>query len=60
MSMARGKNGRPERKMKPIILVLCEGQEMCQRVSIRLGDKTQRFVFQEDNLFLLCHHPLGS
>lgn len=24
--MARGKNGRPARKMKPVILVLCEGE----------------------------------
>ena len=24
--MTRGKNGRPDRKMKPIILVLCEGE----------------------------------
>ena len=24
--MIRGKNGRPERKMKPVILVLCEGE----------------------------------
>lgn len=24
--MAQGKNGRPERKMKPVILVLCEGE----------------------------------
>lgn len=24
--MARGKSGRPERKMKPVILVLCEGE----------------------------------
>lgn len=49
--MARGKNGRPERKMKPVILVLCEGEtEECYvehlKQKYRLPEELQKGKFE--------------
>ena len=62
MSMARGKNGRPERKMKPVILVLCEGEtEECYvehlKQKYRLPIKIiSRIVGQQINQRLINRH----
>lgn len=60
--MARGKNGRPERKMKPVILVLCEGEtEECYvehlKQKYRLPIKiVSKIVGQQINQKLINRH----
>ncbi len=60
--MARGKSGRPNRKMKPVILVLCEGEsEECYvehlKQKYRLPIKiVSRIVGQQINQKLINRH----
>jgi cell division FtsZ-interacting protein ZapD len=60
--MARGRSGRPERKMKPVILVLCEGEtEECYvehlKQKYRLPIKiVSKIVGQQINQKLINRH----
>ena len=60
--MARNKSGRPERKMKPVFLVLCEGEtEECYvehlRQKYRLPIKIiSKIVGQQINQKLINRH----